>query len=328
MSRRWGALWAEVVRFWSEVEPGTSIALVRILVGLCIAYDLLYLFHLDLVLPLFAAEEAGGWSNILTRSAYPPWVAAFGASQGSARALHGLMTLGAVALTLGFRTRLAAAVVLVGWMQWVQILPAADRGIDQLMRHMLVLMVVGDFGRTLSLDAMVRTGRFVDPTPVPSWPRKLVIGQMILMYTTAGLLKTGLSWWPMGGFAALYFALQDPSVAAYDFGWTRDQPWFFFTQVGTATTILYQTTYPLVLLLLFWRRYPHWGGRVARFCNRYRVEWLWLGIGAWFHLSLAVVMNLGIFPWAMLALYPAWVAPSEWSLLRRFGQRQAPRNAG
>jgi hypothetical protein len=145
----------------------------------------------------------------------------------------------------------------------------------------------------------------------------------VLMYLTAGLLKTGLTWWPMGGFAALYFSLQDPSVAAFDFGWTRNQPYFFFTQIGTATTILYQTTYPTVLLLLFWRRYPHRAGRIGRWCNQYRVEWLWLIVGAWFHIILGVVMNLGIFPWAMLALYPAWVAPNEWPRMMEWARRRA-----
>ncbi len=312
------AAWEEIVRFWGETEPATPMALVRIGVAACVVYDMLHIWRLDLVVPLFVAEEHGGWSHVLVRSSWPMWVEWFGAGTTSGMALHALMTLSAIALLVGFRTRTAAAVLLLAWAQWTAFLPTGDRGIDQQLRNVLVLMVFGDFGRTLSVDALARTGRWVDDTPVPNWPRRLVIGTMILMYTSAGYLKSGITWWPMGGFAALYFALQDPSVAAYDFGWTRAQPWFFFTQIGTATTIVYQCTYPLVLLLFWWRRYPERAGRVGRFANRYHFEWIWLAIGAWFHVILGFTMNLGIFPWAMLALYPAWFTDEEWT---RWGRR-------
>ena len=306
------ALWEEIVRFWGEREPGTAMALVRIGVALCILYDLLYIWHLDLVVPLFTAEEYGGWSHVLARTSWPMWVEWFGATELSGRALHAGMTLSSLALLLGFRTRTAAFVLLALWTQWTSFLPTGDRGIDQQLRNILVLMSLGHFGSTLSVDALARTGHWIDNTPVPVWPRRLVIGTMILMYTSAGYLKGGITWWPMGGFSALYFALQDPSVAAFDFSWTRRQPWFFFTQVGTATTILYQCTYPLVLLLFYWRRYPHRAGRIGRLANRYHVERLWLLIGGVFHVILGFTMNLGIFPWAMLALYPAWFPSEEW----------------
>ncbi len=318
------ATWHEIVRFWGETEAGTAMALVRIGVALCVVYDLLHIWRLNLVVPLFAGEEHGGWSHVMTRTAWPMWTEWFGATELSGAGLHASMTLAAVALLMGFRTRMAAAVLLFLWVQWTGILPTGDRGIDQLIRNLLVLMVFGDFGRTLSIDALARTGSWSDPTPVSVWPRRLVLGQMILMYTSAGFLKSGLTWWPMGGFAALHFALQDPSVAAYDFGWTRAQPWFFITQVGTATTILYQCTYPLVLLLFWWRRYPDRAGRIGRIANRYRLEWIWLLLGAWFHVNLGLVMNLGIFPWAMLALYPAWFTSDEW---HRWGARWLPLRA-
>jgi hypothetical protein len=309
-------LWRDIVSFWDEHEAPTSIALVRICLAACWLYDLLHIWQLDLVLPLFAVEEAGGWSPVLARSPFP-WVTQLLAPTAEAAvALHTTMTLAALSLLLGFFTRTSALVLLVAWLQWVHYLPTADRGIDQLSRHMLLLLAFAPSGRTMALDAVWRSGSWWgDGQPVPSWPRKLVIAQMVLMYFTAGVLKSGVTWWPMGGYAALYFALQDPSVAAADFGWVRQQPFFFFTQVGTAVTVIYQATYPLVLLLFLWRRRPELGGRLAAWCNRYPIEWLWLGIGAWFHVSLAVVMNLGIFPWAMLALYPAWVEPRAWSTL-------------
>jgi hypothetical protein len=42
---------------------------------------------------------------------------------------------------------------------------------------------------------------------------------------------------------------------------------------------------------------------------RRHLEWVWITVGMLFHGALAATMNLGIFPWAMLALYPIWVDP-------------------
>lgn len=312
------ALGRWLVAFWNEEEAPTSLAVVRILLAMCWLYDLLHLWRLDLVVPLFAVQEAGGWSMALASDPQPFWIQLLPPTVGSAALLHGVMTLSALSLLLGFFTRTSATVLLLGWLQWVSLLPSADRGIDQLSRHMLLLLAFAPSGETLALDALRRTGSLLgDGRPIQAWARKLVIGQMVLMYFTAGVLKSGVTWWPMGGYAALYFALHDPAVAAWDFGWTRAQPWFFFTQIGTATTVIYQVTYPLVLVLFLWRRHPKLGGRLAAFCNRYPIEWIWLAIGAWFHVSLGVLMNLGIFPWAMLALYPAWVEPDRWPALLR-----------
>ena len=322
-----GRAWATLVSFWGEEAPATSLALVRICLAACWLYDLLHIWRLGLVVPLFGVEEVGGWSHALTREPLPWWAHMLPPSADSAMLLHGVMTLSALTLLLGLFSRTSALVLLLAWLQWIDFLPTGDRGIDQLSRHLLLILMFAPAAHTLSIDAWWRTGRAHDPSPAPDWGRKLVIGQMVLMYFTAGVLKSGVTWWPMAGYAALYFALQDPSVAAYDFSWTRNQPWFFFTQIGTAATVLYQATYPLVLLLLLWRRRPDLGGRLARFCNRYRVEWLWLLTGAWFHVSLGAVMNLGIFPWAMLALYPAWVGPNEWSAVADRLRRALPTRA-
>jgi len=305
--------WSAVVAFWSEEEPATSLAVVRIGLAACWLYDLLHIWNLGLVVPLFAPEEVGGLSASLARDPLPAWLRLAPPTLASATVLHGTMTLASLSLLLGFFTRTSAAVLLFAWVQWLPIMPTADRGIDQLSRHMLLLLAFAPSGRALALDALYRCGSFWgDGAPAPAWARKLVIAQMVLMYFTAGILKSGVTWWPMGGYAALFFALHDPSVAAFDFRWTKAQPWFFLTQVGTAVTVIYQVTYPLTLVLLLFRRRPELGGRLARWCNRYPLEWAWLAIGAWFHLSLGVVMNLGIFPWAMLALYPAWVPPRYW----------------
>ena len=147
-------------------------------------------------------------------------------------------------------------------MQFASVIPYSDRGIDTLLRLVLVLLLFSPAGRTLSVDAWRRTGSvWGDGRDEPAWARRFVIGQIVLMYFGAGTQKVGLTWWPMGHYAALYFALQDPAVAAWDFSFVRRQPWFFLTQVGSLVTMVKQWTYPTVLLLFHWRRNPGTGGR-------------------------------------------------------------------
>ncbi|MEQ1504730.1 MAG: hypothetical protein ABMB14_21005 [Myxococcota bacterium] len=310
--------WGDWVSFWDEREKPISLALVRILLGLCWFYDFFHIWRLGLVVPLFGVGEVGGFSDALMRDHTPLFYQLFPGTELSARGLHAAITLSALCLMLGFFSRISAFTLLVGWATFAEVLPYADRGIDTLSRLALCVLVCSGSGKTLSIDAYIRTGSvWGDGSTILCAPRRLLVLQLVLMYFAAGVSKVGITWWPMGHFAALYFALQDPAVAAWDFSYLRNQPFFFFTQIGTAGTILYQTTYPLVLLLMWWRRNPGRGGRIARFATKYRLEWVWIGIGGVFHSALAVSMNLGIFPWAMLALYPVWVTPDEFEAIGR-----------
>lgn len=309
--------WSRWVDFWDEREQPYAIALVRILLGLCLVYDFGYIASLGLVEPLFGVAEVGGLSDGAMRDKTPLFYDILPATTGSAWLLWGTLFTASVTFTLGLFTRTSALVLVVAWVQFAAIMSYSDRGIDTLCRLVLAMMVFSPAGAWASLDAWRRTGSvWGNGEPEPAWARKLLIGQLVLMYFSAGMLKTGYSWWPWGGSTALYFALQDPAVGAYDFTWLRDAPVsFFLVQLGAFATLVYQWTYPVVLLLMWWRRNPGRGGAVAAFANRWRLEFLWVGTGALFHLILALVMNLGIFPWAMLALYPVWLHPREWKQL-------------
>jgi Vitamin K-dependent gamma-carboxylase len=306
--RQW---WARWVQLWRGEEAPWSLALVRILLGAVILWDFLEIAQLELVIALFGTQDAGGLSDALTRLNPPLWTRMFGASEASARALHALITFSAAAFCAGLFTRAAAVTLLIAWAQFAELVPAADRGIDTLCRDVLLIFVFADGGAGLSLDAALRTRSFVgDGRAVPVWPRKLLVLQIVAMYFLAGIQKVGVHWWPPGHYAALYFILQDPAIARFDFTWLRKTPFFQLTQLSSAVTILFQDTYPMVLVLRWARSDPtRWRARLAPWAW---LEWGWIGIGAVFHLLLAVTCELGIFPWAMLALYPAWVAPEKW----------------
>ncbi len=314
-------LWLRWEAFWDEREPPWSLGLLRILLGLCFVYDFVHLGALGLVQPLFAVGEAGGLSDALMREDEAFLYRLLPGTMTTAWLHYGTLLVSSILFTIGLLTRTSTLVLLIAWAEFASVMPHADRGIDTLSRLALLILVLSPAGKVFSVDALLRTGSvWGSGEPEPSWARKLVIGQIVLMYFDAGISKTGITWWPMGHFAALYFALQDPAVAAFDYsGFIRTLPAFFVTQLGTAGTMVYQLSYPFVLVLLWWRRHPDRAGRLGRVLVEWRAELLWIGVGFLFHVILGISMNLGIFPWAMLSLYPAWITPEGWKKLLRRG---------
>jgi hypothetical protein len=298
---------------WTGEEHPRTLGLVRLLIGMVILWDFLEIARLDLVVPLFTPQSAGGWSDVMSRTDKPWLYDLLPPSMALARAHHGLIVASAFTFMTGLFARTSAFVLLVSWAVFTDVLPASDRGIDTLCRDVLCVFVFARSGEWFGFDAWIRTGSPLgtEATRVTAWPRRVLVLQLVAMYFLAGVQKTGIHWYPMGNLAALYFILQDPAIARFDFRWLANQPWFFLTQVGTATTILFQDTYPLVLLFRWWRRHPDRGGRFANFARKFGLEWWWIATGAYFHLALAATTELGIFPWAMLALYPVWLHPDE-----------------
>jgi vitamin K-dependent gamma-carboxylase len=305
--------WEQWESFWDEREAPVAIAVVRILLGICLCYDFGLIWVLDLVTPLFGVASVGGMSDAVIREDVALWYRIFPATLWAARLHHATLFVSSLGILTGVYLRGSILLLLFSWAQFVSVLPYSDRGIDTLLRLVLCILLFSPASRMFSIDSWIRTGSFVgDGAPEPAWTKRLVIGQIVLMYFGAATQKVGVTWWPMGHYAALYFALQDPAVAAYDFSYLRNQPFFFFTQVGAFVTMLKQYTYPVVLLLFWWKRNPGRGGRIAAFATRWQIEWVWIGVGFVFHVILGLTMNLGIFPWAMLALYPVWVPVEGW----------------
>ena len=275
-----------------------------------ILWEFVEIWRLDLVVAMFGVQEVGGLSDAASRANAPLAYQLLPPTVRSAYVLHALTTAAAACFAAGLFTRSSALALLLLWAQQADILPASDRGIDILCRNMLFLFAFAGSGATWSLDAKLRTGRWAPPdVEVGAWARRLVILQLVAMYFLAGVQKTGIHWWPAGHFAALYFILQDPAIARFDFGFLERQPWFLLTQIGTVGTLVFQISYPLVLLWIHFRNTSDQPGRLRSWANRWNLDALWIATGALFHLILAATMELGIFPWAMLALYPAWLRP-------------------
>ncbi len=323
--------WETWVRLWAHEEHPRLQGAIRLGVGLCLLWDFGWIAGHDLVVPLLGGGEAGGWApNMAGRDAAPLVYKLLPATPEVAWAFWGVLFGSALTFSLGLFTRASALVLLLAYAQSSFIVPAGDRGIDMLLRNVVMVFVFASGGAWLSLDAWRRTGSlWGDGRPRPAWPRHLLVLQLIVMYFIAGVTKLDATWLPMGGYTALWFILQDTGVARFDVAaWSEgaQAALWWPSRLGTAVTTLWELGTPL-LLAVFWARHsataasPGWKGWVIR----WRPERAWMAIGVLFHVLIAITLDLGIFPFAMLALYPCLTHPSDW--VRREAPNAASRDA-
>ncbi len=285
------------LRWWSGDEPAQSLALVRVLVGLAVLSDLATMAWVGALGPAWSLTTSGGIVDATRKDL--PLVAM---ASDPALLLWGTMVASALAFTVGWGSRAALVVFGLASAQSALHYPMGDRAIDMLLRNAIWILAASGCGATLSLSARLRSGTWMPAVEVPAWPRRLLVLQLVVMYFTAGVQKFGLLWMPMGDFAALYVILHDWGVTRAIPTWAHNPVGFFVLQLGTASTLIWQWTYPVVLVAPALARQPTpWG----RWLARWRPERAWVALGVVFHLGIAATLDLGLFPWGMLALYPA-----------------------
>ncbi len=315
MRARVTALWALWVRLWDKQEDPVVLAVVRILLATVVLYDFLDMAHLGLVEMLFTPERGGGIPDALARTPVPELYRWFPATTGTAWLAWSVMVGCTAAFGLGFLTPLSGVIAVLVSAQLAQVLPLGDRGIDTLIRNVILILSCSSCGRRFGLDAVIFGTRRL----APAWPRHLLILQLSVMYFCAGIQKTAMSWTPLGGFAALYLILQDPAIARWPFAWLGNI--YPLTQLATATTMVFEWSACFIPLVYWYRDTRERPGRLRAFINAKRPLRVWVALGVCLHVGIALTMALGIFPAAMLAVYPALVHPEEFWALVAGGKR-------
>jgi hypothetical protein len=296
-------------RLWDRREGAESLALIRMFVPLVILYDLVEVIRLGLVVPLWAPIEEGGMgpaSYVEPAILFYRW---FGASAHSAQLLVALTCCAALSLGLGVFARSSAAVLLFSYAQLGQLSPDADRAIDELLRNVLFVLIFASSSATLSLSSRIRSGRFRSDLQVAAWPRYVIVAQLVLLYFFAGFYKQSASWSYAGSYEALFRILQQPHQVAHELPHWLLVAAYPLVQLGALATVLWERAAIGLPLLLFLRATRERGGLLRRWAERLHLLELWVATGIIFHLSLAVLLKLGIFPWGCLALYPALARP-------------------
>ncbi len=295
---RWTAL-------WDAKEPPTVLAALRIVVSALVLLDLAQLDSLGLADALYVPGRDGG---LATQSAR-----LFEALPSLASSPRAAVLAAAIAIAL-FGAGIAPAVTGTAWVllsaAFAALLPPADRGIDILLRNVVLVLAFSPAGRMWSIPGRIRTGRWRgDDRPAPGWARRLLALQLIVVYTTAGLAKVGLAWTPLGHWDALWYVLNDPAYARVDYAALPGvHP---LTQLATASTWCWEWSTPWLVVARYAQGAPGRLGRFGEIVRRHDPRKAWALFGALFHAGILLLLNLGIFAPAMVALYPVLWAPEN-----------------
>lgn len=297
------------IAFWDRRESPESLALLRVLVAGVLLLELAGTWALGLVPDAWAPPPDGlGWAAVSDSA--PPSLRLLGAKASTVTLLFGVALAGAVLMLVGLFFRAGAVLLALASAELAKCAPEGDRAIDMLLRVAVLVLACSAADARFSVSAYWkrRRGRPL-PELVPAWPRLLLFAQLVWMYFSAAHNRAGVAWWPWGGFAAISNILSDPHYARFAPGTIA--PLYPLTQVMTAVTMLFELGSPLLLAFAWLERHPERGGRLGAFVRRRRLRHLWIGLGVLLHLGIAFGLRLGVFPYGMLALYPAFLAPAE-----------------
>lgn len=289
--------WSAWVALLERREDARSLAAVRILGGATAFWHLWSTWSSGALAQIWVEGEVGAVN--------PGWLAQVGGATARNVEALALVGMGAAALTaVGLFSRPAALLAWFCLRILVKLNGQAGGSMEELVLHTMLLLGLSGAGGAWSLDSRWRGRR-----DAASWPRWVMILQLVLMYTSTGLQKLSSSWVPGGPADALWYIYQQPQWSGFDI--TR-HPWIFpFTQVGTTLTWLWEVGAP-VLLLCYWARATRSrAGWLRAQLLRLDLRSLYVLYGLGFHLLVEATMHVGVFSMASLALYPAFFHPDE-----------------
>ncbi len=294
-------------RRWAELlatrEDPLPLALVRVAYGLLVAMHLGHMLLAGVDVLAWVDRDQGGLRAL---NAWPFPQASPGLAQSVA-----LATIGAaLAMAAGVLTPLTVAATYAGF-RWLGDLNShAGGAYDEVMINTLFVLLFAGSGRALSLDAWWRRKKGQVTEDALAWPRWVLLGQAVVVYTSTGLQKVSASWLPVGERDALWYILGQPD-------WQRRAfsvpVWAYpLTQAATAFTWVWEVGAPVLLLALWWRRTRTRPGWLRAQSNRLDLRACFLFVGVLLHLGIESLLEVGAFSWAMLALYPCAWSGAEW----------------
>ncbi len=315
------SIWRRWVGLLTTREVATSLALVRMATGLSMLYAIASVVGADLVGALWFDDDFGGIRAYRTH----PWLISLlgGPTPTVIWSLVVTIFVGSFGLILGVLPRVSALVVLQAHLALTWLNGQAGGSYDDLFGNMLFLLMLADSSATLSLTCRLRTGRWTSRRLVPTWPRWLMVGQLVIMYLSTGAHKLSIYWVPGGDLSALYYILQQPSWQRWDMGWVA---WAFpLSQLATLSTWLFENGSPLLILAFWYRHTRTRPGRLRALFNRVDFRTLFGLFGLSLHIGIMVLMDVGPFSVITLCFYIALYSPDE---LHRWGRRIVDRLPG
>jgi hypothetical protein len=314
--------WSRWVGLWDRREDGLSLALVRMGVGLGLVHAMAVPAARGLVPVIWFDRAQGGYKDLGEGMFIVRLLG--GPSPGLIWSLVGLCLLSGGLLIAGLGARWAALVGLQCFLGLSWLNGQAGGSYDFLLANALWLVVLAESDRTASLWARLSRGAWLAPGEVPSWPRYLMVVQLVLMYFATGIQKVSAHWVPGGDWSALYYILQQPSWQRWRMEWAA---WVYpLTQAATGAVWFFEVGAPLLLLAFWYRDSREQGGALRATFNRVDLRALFCMAGVSMHLGIATLMDVGPFSTVAIALYAALWHPEE--LRRWLSARSRPPAAG
>ncbi len=160
----------------------------------------------------------------------------------------------------------------------------------QVLVVVLFCLVWADCGAVLSVDRWLRARQAQAKTPPPmalAWPLRLVQIQVSLIYLNSGLWKLFGEAWRDG--SATYLAVSHSVFRRFPYDVPPEL--HVVLTVLTYATLLWEITFPLLLLSRRWRPIA-------------------LCFGVAMHVGVWLLLEVGPFSWMMIGSYVAFVEPS------------------
>jgi hypothetical protein len=298
-----------------EEEDPTALGLCRILLVALFTASLLT--HVGAVATYFS--DASVVAGDFARRAFPSrWSLFFYASDPTA--VRAIFAVGVVAHLLWLVGLFTRATSLVAWALWVSMVgrnPLLYTFADQLLVVLCTLLMFLPAGRGLSLDATLRKRG----GPVPVWCRRILQLQMAVVYTSTGLLKSGVTWHSEG--TALYYSLVNPFNRFLDLSplWAFLQPWAL--RPATWLVLVWENLFGIFVLL-------HWTREIRSPSRIPDLRKLILPFGVAMHAGIGALLFVSWFSLLSIASYSAFLTPGEagkvvgWLRRRRRHPRRGP----
>lgn len=271
-------------RFWFEPEATSSLALFRIGFGL-----LVFAWTATLLPNLFAFYGPHGIMPEIPQRAPGEWsVLAFSNSPVLLVSVFVATLVAALALTVGFHTRIAAVLVWIGIVSIEQRNGQMTNSGDGVVRSLAFLLALSPAGASLSLDRLrTARGQFWEFPARAPWALRLIQLQVSIGYLFAVTGKFATDQWKDGTAVAYALRLDDVHRLATP---------AFITQSATITGLLTYGTLlvELSLAVLIW--IP-------------RLRPFVLVLGVLLHLGIDSSILVGFFSYAMLISYLCFIPP-------------------
>jgi hypothetical protein len=217
--------------------------------------------------------------------------------------LYWVLLTASITLTVGFGTRVSSVIVYLGLNYLNQRNPLILHGGDSLLRAAAFFLIFAPAGVALSIDSTLRHRRGSRAAAkirlYPPWAQRLIQFQLAIVYLAGFCWKLKGAAWRNG--TALYYVVHLREIQRFPLPVFVYHAWTL--HLGTWLALAFELLFPLLV----------WFGP-------FRIPMLTAGL--LFHLSLEYALNIPMFQWDMLCMYPLFL-DAQWLQRLRSG-RTAP----